>query len=188
MVYFVCVLSLLSLLLIRFVLQHFNAFSSACLILAGLGHRVQLPYLILREMGRQRRPAEFKTKSGVLLKMQAEQKWTYCTCNILRLQLLSKLNHTETAVWKPELTIQLQLQSCLQTTLAACHINSSHFQQKLFCLSSCPRPNNSTYNWTQNHVYSKTQQARLLNSTVKQHWERCDLKKIIKKSVLMSLN
>lgn len=47
MVYFVCVLSLLPILLIRFVLQHLDAFSSSRLILAGLSHREQLPYLIL---------------------------------------------------------------------------------------------------------------------------------------------
>lgn len=53
MVYFMRVLSLLAILLVGFVLQHLDAFSSSGLILAGLSHREQLPYLILGEMGKK---------------------------------------------------------------------------------------------------------------------------------------
>lgn len=51
MVDFVGVLSLLAFLLVRFVLQNLDAFSSACLVLARFSHRVQLTYLVLRETG-----------------------------------------------------------------------------------------------------------------------------------------
>ena len=47
MVDFVCVLSLLALLLVGFVDQHLDAFPPARLILAGLSYRVQLTHLIL---------------------------------------------------------------------------------------------------------------------------------------------
>lgn len=53
MVYFVCVLSLLAILLIGLILQHLDAFSSPRLILAGLSYRVQLPNLILGKQERQ---------------------------------------------------------------------------------------------------------------------------------------
>lgn len=55
MVDFVGVLSLLAFLLIRFILQNLDAFSPACLVLAGFSHRVQLTYLILREKEREGR-------------------------------------------------------------------------------------------------------------------------------------
>lgn len=51
MVDFVGVLALLAFLLVRFVLQNLDAFSSACLVLACFSHRVQLTYLVLRETG-----------------------------------------------------------------------------------------------------------------------------------------
>lgn len=51
MVDFVGVLSFLALLLVRFILQNLDAFSSARLVLAGFSHRVQLTYLILCEKG-----------------------------------------------------------------------------------------------------------------------------------------
>lgn len=54
MVDFVGVLSLLALLLVRFILQDLDAFPSARLVLAGFSHRVQLTYLILREKGGER--------------------------------------------------------------------------------------------------------------------------------------
>lgn len=52
MVDFVRVLSLLPVLLVRLILQHFDAFPAARLVLAGLGDGVQLPHLILEETGR----------------------------------------------------------------------------------------------------------------------------------------
>lgn len=58
MVDFMRVLSLLPVLLVRLVLQHLDAFSSSCLILAGLSHREQLPDLILREEEAEEEEAE----------------------------------------------------------------------------------------------------------------------------------
>lgn len=44
---FVCVLSLLAVLLVGLILQHLHSLSTARLVLAGLGHRVQLAHLVL---------------------------------------------------------------------------------------------------------------------------------------------
>lgn len=54
MVYFVCVLSLLPFLLVGLIFEHFDAFSSSGLVLAGLGHREKLPHLILWSRGADR--------------------------------------------------------------------------------------------------------------------------------------
>lgn len=55
MVDLVCELSLLSrLILIRLVLQHLDALPTARLVLAGHGHRVQLPHLVLEGEGEER--------------------------------------------------------------------------------------------------------------------------------------
>lgn len=58
MVDFVGVLPLLAFLLVRFVLQNLDAFSSTCLVLACLSHRVQLTYLVLRETGGEGRQSQ----------------------------------------------------------------------------------------------------------------------------------
>lgn len=53
MVDFVCVLSLLAVLLVGLVFQHLHSFSAARLVLAGLCHRVQLAHLVLGPQGTQ---------------------------------------------------------------------------------------------------------------------------------------
>lgn len=45
----VCVLAFLAVLLIGLVHQHLHTFTTTRFIFAGLSHRIQLPYLILKE-------------------------------------------------------------------------------------------------------------------------------------------
>lgn len=65
MVYFVCVLSLFTILLIRFILQNLNAFSASCLIFAGFSNRIQLSYLILREREERRKRSQNRGTTAV---------------------------------------------------------------------------------------------------------------------------
>lgn len=48
---FVRVLSLLAVLLVGLIFQHLHSFPAARLVLAGLGHRVELAHLVLEEQG-----------------------------------------------------------------------------------------------------------------------------------------